>query len=222
MERDEIMCEEEEKRRMKDFRTKWQKSKQKKEWMMVCVMWCMLFWDSSWTTNTLVLIKRKRKKPVWGERELAKCEDKCIVCELRERGTSVLLQTEWCGRIWVFFFFLLPFFSCKPVMGRKSVSDQCQYGTQDSPHFPQALCSQKDDGTLVTSKCTPYQPPTPHPLPANPTSFCSWRLYRVPSWMKVAFFWCLVQLLNVQCVRELVDWQATKKLFRCPLYKLCA
>lgn len=164
------------------------------EWMMVCVIWCMLFWDSSWTTNTLVLIRRKKAclgwtwaRRVWG-----------WVYSLWVWGEGY----QCVAADWIVWENLRGFFSCKPVMGEeKSVSAQCQCGSWDSPHFPQALCSQRDDGTLVTSKCTPYQPPT-HPFPANPPSFPQLEALQSPFMNESGFFfWCLVQLLNVQCVQ---------------------
>lgn len=101
----------------------------------------------------------KEKKPVWGVNERVR--------ELGERGTSVLLQTEWCGRVWVVFFFFLQ--ACD--RGEKRLcSARRLRGIRDSPRFPRTPCSRRDDETLVTSKCNPYHPQT-HPCPCYPPPF---------------------------------------------------
>lgn len=140
-------------------------------------------------------------------------EDECIV---RESGVERGYQYQCVAADWTVWENLRFFFpSCKPVTewgfwGREGgVFAQRRHGSRDSPHLPRAPCSQRDDGTLVTSKCTPYREPSPPPFPANPVLLllpmltpsllflllaCGRRLYRcrVPSWMKVAFFgvWC--------------------------------
>lgn len=155
------------------------------EWMMVCVIWCMLFWDSSWTTNTLVLIRRKKaclgwtwarrvwgwvySLWVWGEGYQCVAADWTVWENLR----GFFLASLWWGK-------------------RKAclLSVSVEAGTR--PISPR-LCALKGMMGLwlhLNAPLTNHQP-TPSlliPLPSR-----SWKLYRVPSWMKVAFFfgvWC--------------------------------
>lgn len=155
-----------------------------KEWMNHegCDEWCMMFWDYFWTTNTLVHIKKSLSGVNMSWQRMSVW---CVRGKLGGVTVMPVWLNEWCGKWSSVFLFL-----CETE--KKSVSVQYQCGSRDSPSSPRLRALKGMMGI--------HSDPTPTPPPLVD-------LQNEWEWL----FWCLVQLLNVQCVRWLVLWTGYEK-----------